>query len=365
MRSFTERRPWLVGIVSILLIAAGVGFAFSLNRFDALRGVYRISADLEDAAGLVPGNEVRVAGIKIGSVTRITLEDNAARVEMEIERDIRIPTETKLEVKLKTLLGQKFVDLQIPRSFLAASSGGGDASTVTQRFLRDGSVIPKSQTRIPYEIYQAATEGTEVLEEIDKESLRGLIEVLGQTVDVSKEEIGRALDSLDAAGSVLAEKEPEIRRLLRSTRRVTKTLAEGGEDIEGILTEATDVFGVLAERRATTSSLLAATEDLANNFGLLIQAARGSVELSVSDLNSILVVAEGELGSIDRALRELDTAQEMFGRPGGFGRFIEGHVCAITTEDTCVPSGSPVRPGVPVKGTQPGGDQPLSRSVLP
>ena len=365
MRAFTERRPWLVGITSIVLIAAGVAFAFSLNRFDTLRGVYRISADLQDAAGLVPGNEVRVAGIKIGSVTRITLAADAARVEMEIQRDIRIPSETKLEVKLKTLLGQKFVDLQIPRSFLTAASGGGDPSAATQEFLDDGDVIPKSQTRIPYELHQAATQGTEVLEEIDKESLRRLIVVLGRTVDVSKEEIGRALESLDEAGTVLADKGPEIRRLLRSTERVTRTLADGGADIEGILSEATDVFGVLAERRATTSSLLAATEDLANNFGLLIQAARGSVELSVSDLNSILVVAEGQLGSIDRALRELDTAQEMFGRPGGFGRFIEGHVCAITTEDTCVPSGSPRQPGVPVKGTQPGSDQPVAGRFLP
>jgi phospholipid/cholesterol/gamma-HCH transport system substrate-binding protein len=286
-------------------------------------------------------------------------------VEMEIERDIRIPSETKLEVKLKTLLGQKFVDLQIPRTFLTAASGGGDPTTATQSFLEEGDVIPKSQTRIPYEIYEAATEGTEVLEAIDKESLRNLIEVLGQTVNVSKEEIGRALESLDEAGSVLADKGPEIRRLLRSTQRVTKTLSDGGADIEGILAEATDVFGVLAERRATTSSLLAATEKLANNFGLLIQAARGSVELSVSDLNSLLIVAEGELGSIDRALRELDTAQVMFGRPGGFGRFIEGHVCAITTEDTCVPEGSPQTPGVPVKGTQPGSDQPFNRRFLP
>lgn len=365
MRSFTERRPWLVGLASILLIAAAVTFAFSLNRFDTLRGVYRISVDLEDAAGLVPGNEVRVAGIKVGSVTEISLTEDAARVEMEIERDIRIPSETKLEVKLKTLLGQKFVDLQIPRTFLPAASRGGDPTFATQSFLGDGDVIPKSQTRIPYEIYQAATEGTEVLEAIDKESLRRVIEVLGETVDVSKEEIGRALEGLDEAGSVLSAKGPEIRRLLRSTRRVTKTLGDGGRDIEGILAEAADVFGVLAERRATTSSLLAATEDLANNFGLLIQAARGSVDVSVTDLNSILLVAQGKLGAIDRALSELDTAQEMFGRPGGFGRFIEGHVCAITTEDTCVPSGSPQIPGVPVKGTQPGSDQPLDRRLMP
>ncbi len=71
MRSFRERSPWLVGIVSLILLSIGVTLAFSVNRFQVLRGVYSISADLQDAAGLQPGNEVRVAGVKVGRVTGI------------------------------------------------------------------------------------------------------------------------------------------------------------------------------------------------------------------------------------------------------------------------------------------------------
>jgi phospholipid/cholesterol/gamma-HCH transport system substrate-binding protein len=353
VKSFRERRPWLVGIASILLVSAGVFLAFSVNKFDALRGVYRISADLEDAAGLQNGNEVRVAGIKVGRVTNIELTATAARVEMEIERDIRLPTETRLEVKLKTLLGQKFIELQIPRSFLTAASGNGDPTEATDGYLRNGDVIPKSQTRIPYEIYQAATEGTATLEQIDKQALRDLIDILARTAGASKEEIGPALEGLSKASRVIAKKGPEIERLLRNARKVTAALGASDQDIEGILSEATEVFGLLADRRATTSSLLAATNDLATNFGLLIQASRGSLQLGVADLNSVLASAEAELASIDAALEELGTAQEMFGRPATFGRFVEGHVCAITTEDTCVPEGSPEEPGVPIKGTQP------------
>jgi phospholipid/cholesterol/gamma-HCH transport system substrate-binding protein len=363
VKSFRERRPWIVGVTSIVLIAAAVTFAFSINRFDFLRGVYRISANLEDAAGLQPGNEVRVAGVKVGRVTDIELTSGAARVEMEIERDIRLPVETRVEVKLKTLLGQKFIDLQIPRAFLIAASTGKDPSVATDRFLSDGDVIPKSQTRIPYEIYQAATEGTDVLAEIDKEALRRLIRVLADTAGASKQEIGRALSGVNRATKVLADRSPDIRRLLRNARRVTFSLAESDRDIEGLLSNSAEVFGVLADNRETTSSLLAATEDLGRDLGLLIQAARGSIDVGVSDLNLILATVEGQLETIDRALDELPVAQEMFGRPGKFGRFVEGHVCAITTEDTCVPEGSPEDPGVPVKGQQP--QRYLDRRAMP
>lgn len=353
MRSFRERRPWLVGVTCIVLIAAGVAGAFSINRFQGLRGVYTLSADVVDAGGLQPGNEVRVAGVKVGTVKRVELEPDAARVDMEIQDDVLIPIESSLEVKLKTLLGQKFVDLQMPRAFVEAAAAGGDPDGATDGYFEPGAVIPLDQTSVPFEIYEAANEGTAVLEGIDKRALRDLIEVLDETVGASKEELGRALDAVGDAGEVLADNSGPLKRLLRQSAQLTGTLSASGSDIDGILLRSADVLGVLAERRATISSVLAATEDLSQNLGVLIRASKGSIEVGTADLNSILVLAAGELETIERSLAELGTAQEMFGQPLRFGRFVEGHVCAITTADTCVPSGSPERPGLPVHGTDP------------
>ena len=355
MISFRERRPWLVGIISIVAIAAGLTLAFSVNHFQSLRGVYTVSADLRDAAGLQPGNEVRVAGVKVGHVTAISLTDDSARVQLEIEKDIRLPQETRLEVKLKTILGQKFVDLQFPKGYVEAASGGNDPSGATEGYLADGAVIPREQTKIPFEIYQAANEGTQLLSGIDKKALRRLLVVLSGTADQSKEELAHALSSLSHAAGVLSPKSKDISQLLRNSKKVTASLAGSDTDIEGILDRASNVLGTLADRRQTITSLLAATNDLTLNLGLLIKDARGSIDLGTADLNTILATVQSESKSIDAALADFGVAQEMFARPLSFGRFIEGHACAITTEDTCEPSGSPADPGFPVKGTQPQG----------
>jgi phospholipid/cholesterol/gamma-HCH transport system substrate-binding protein len=349
----TERRPWLIGVVSILVIALGTFAAFSIPKFKGLRGVYTLAADLEDAAGLQPGNEVRIAGVKVGKVTSVSLEPTAARIEMEVDGDVDIPAETLLEVKLKTLLGQKFVDLQFPMSFLEAAAAGDDPGGATRGFLADGDVIPLAQTKIPFEVYQAASEGTDALEAIDKGALRAMLRVLGTTVGTSKEEIQEALIALDRAGDVLGGKSADITRLLRNLDDVTGTLATNDRELDNILAGGADVLETLAVRRATTSSLLAAADDLGRTLGLLIQAARGSISVGVGDLNSILVTAEGSLTDLEAALAELGPAQRLFGTPLGFGRFTEGHVCAVTTADTCAPEGTPDSPGFPVKGRQP------------
>lgn len=353
MISFRERNPVVVGIISIVLITTGIYLAFSINRFEGLRGVYLLRADLEDAAGLQAGNEVRVAGVKVGQVTDIELVPGAARITMEVKEDTRLPAETRLEVKLKTLLGQKFIDLQLPRAYLEAASGGGDPSGATDRYLADGALIPKSQTSIPFEIHQAATEGTAVLEEIDKRALRRMIGVLAGTAETSADELGRLFVSVNKAGEVLRVHNDDIRALVRDAARVTGTLGASDQEIENILSRSAELLEVLADRRANTSSLLEATNFLALDLGVLLGDVGDSIAAGTGDLDSLLAVVEQEMASLDAALTELGTAQEMFGQQITFGRFIEGHICAITTEDTCVPEGSPEEPGIPVKGQQP------------
>lgn len=353
MRSFRERRAWVVGIISIIGIGLALYLAFSINKLQGLRGVYEIKAELRDAAGVQSGNEVRVAGVRVGHVTGVELTSRAALITMEIQSDVRLPVETHVEVKLKTILGQKFMDLQVPRAFLAAASGGRDPAAATQGFLGPGDVIPRSQTSIPFEIYQAATKGTEVLEGIDKKALRRLLTILGGTVSGSKQELRKALVSLDEASSVLRGKNEPIRRLLTNTRRVTGTLSGSDQDLNDILARASEVLGTLADRRSNISSLLAATNDLSKNLALLIRAVRGSVRVGTGDLNTLLASTQIELDSLEAALSEIGAAQELFGQNIKFGRFIEGHSCAITSEDTCVPEGSPEAPGIPVEGTQP------------
>lgn len=353
MKSFRERRPWLVGIASIILLSLGVGLAFSVNKFEGLRGVYSISADLKDAAGVQAGNEVRVAGVKVGRVIGVTLRPNAARIEMEVQQDIRLPSETRVEVKLKTLLGQKFIDLQLPQNFVVSASGGNDPSAETSRFLRDGDVIPKSQTTLPFEIYQAANEGTEAIAGIDKKALRQMVVVLGDTVGASSGALNHALRSLNSAAHVLEGKSPQISALLRNTNEAAGVLAKGGNDLDGILRRSTSVLKVLADRRETTSSLLSAVNGLSKNLGFLIQVARGSINTGTRDLNSILVTAESELSTIERILRRIGGAQRMFAQPLSFGRFTEGHACAVISEDTCRPEGSPEDPLLPQHNAQP------------
>ena len=98
MKPFRERSPITVGLVSVAVLVVLMGFAFSLNRFTFFRGVYDVSADFADAAGLTPENEVRVAGLKVGKVKSVELAAPAKgvtdRVRVVMDDGTGQPTST-------------------------------------------------------------------------------------------------------------------------------------------------------------------------------------------------------------------------------------------------------------------------------
>src|SRR5512144_2888001 len=73
MKPFRERNPFVVGAVGLAVLAGTVLAAFHLDDLAALNAAGSYRAAFRDASGLVPGNEVRVAGVRIGKVTDVGL----------------------------------------------------------------------------------------------------------------------------------------------------------------------------------------------------------------------------------------------------------------------------------------------------
>src|SRR5918992_2798128 len=182
IKNFRERNPILIGVLSILLIAGGTFFAFSINKIPQLKQAYEIKAYFSDAIGLTTDNQVRVAGIKVGEVTGIELVGDRVLVSMDVDNNIKIPRDATASIKLATLLGTKFVNVD--------GSGPGP-------YLSDGDTIPLEQTSVPYQIFQAANEGTGVLEGLNGPRLNKLLITLTDLVRESRGELGRALEGLN------------------------------------------------------------------------------------------------------------------------------------------------------------------------
>ncbi|HBS21048.1 MULTISPECIES: outer membrane lipid asymmetry maintenance protein MlaD [Thalassospira] len=98
------------------VIAVAVGFAaYSYSRagIESVDG-YELSANFNRVDGLVVGNDVRISGVKVGSVTAQELNPQTymAVVRMTVRSDIELPTDSSAKIASDGLLGGKFVSLE-------------------------------------------------------------------------------------------------------------------------------------------------------------------------------------------------------------------------------------------------------------
>lgn len=320
IKNFRERSPAVVGIISILAITAATTFAFFIDRIPALKQAYEVQAEFSDAAGLQVENQVRVAGIKVGTVSEVELNEDHVLVTMEIENGTEIPNDASANIKLATLLGTKFIDLD--------SKGG-------EPFLEAGDVIPVEKTTVPYEIYQAANQGTGVLEELDGEALNSALRQLTKLTAAAEDEVGIALEGLNELGTGLNEKDEELRSLLSGSRELTALLSEEGNQIVRLIDASNDVLGSLARKREDIQRLLAVTKDMAGTVTQVLRENRGNLDSILTNLHNALVVLERNVEDLDVAFQYAGDSSRYFARIWMQGRWGDIYSCALVLSQSC------------------------------
>lgn len=102
----------LVGAVVILIAGAFLLFAFNQTEHDTSTG-YTILARVDNAVGIRPGTDVRVAGVKAGTVTDVAIDDRyRAVITMLIEDRIELPEDSSMRVGQEGLLGGTYIRLE-------------------------------------------------------------------------------------------------------------------------------------------------------------------------------------------------------------------------------------------------------------
>ncbi len=102
----------VMGAVVIVVAALFLVFAYKTSQLREVPG-YQVTADFSRVDGIHQGSDVRVSGIKIGSVVSETLDPKTylATVQMSIEPSVKLPEDTVAEIISSGLLGDKYMSL--------------------------------------------------------------------------------------------------------------------------------------------------------------------------------------------------------------------------------------------------------------
>ena len=105
----------ILGMIVIVTAIAFAIYAYSLSTASSLTHTKNIQASFNQSGGLSAGADVRMAGVTIGKVNSVTLDNEKflARVDMAIQKDIILPISTVVEIASDGFIGGKYVRLII------------------------------------------------------------------------------------------------------------------------------------------------------------------------------------------------------------------------------------------------------------
>jgi len=135
-RPSPSRMILLLAAAAVLLVSG-----CSYQTAGAPKGDLTLTATFDDVQQLVAGHSVQMADITVGTVTKVELVGYKARVTLSIEDDVKIPQGTRAEIKVTSLLGENYVELQMPPG----------RSMSTGPFLADGGVISNTGVQPSFE----------------------------------------------------------------------------------------------------------------------------------------------------------------------------------------------------------------------
>jgi phospholipid/cholesterol/gamma-HCH transport system substrate-binding protein len=128
----------IVGIFGIVGIVALAVLSLRLGQITIVAPAsYFLDAHFDDVAGLKRGDEVEIAGVKVGTVASITLDGPRARVSMRIAEGVEIDDEAIAAVKTAGIIGDKYVSIALGAGETVLAAGGVVRQTQSAFVLED------------------------------------------------------------------------------------------------------------------------------------------------------------------------------------------------------------------------------------
>jgi phospholipid/cholesterol/gamma-HCH transport system substrate-binding protein len=292
VRSFRDRNPYLVGLFSILLLLGLVGFAFSVGILQLFKGHYTARGVFSDASGIKRGDDVKMAGIKVGLVTGIRPDRARGNVivEFQVDDGVKVADDATAEIALQTLLGTKYLRLGGPvrAPYLASMPAGARE-------------IPRERTKTPFDVFELTKVATTNVNATDTDKLNKLIRSLADVTQGQKEQVAQLLSGITDLSATLNSRDAQLRGLLDRAQQLTGVLAEKDQALVALVDQSKRILDLIDARRGDISQLLRSGNALVSELARILGVNKAQIDVLLKSLHPVVETVKANQAALDRA----------------------------------------------------------------
>lgn len=310
MKPFRERNPVIIGFLGFAVILTLLVAALRADRLPIIGAGDTYHAEFSEIGGLKEGNEVRVAGVSVGTVRGIELDGNKVTVTFKIDKGTRLGRETGAQIRVRTLLGAQFLAL--------TPSGSGR--------LAKGGTIPVSRTSPPYDVVQAFSDLTTTTEALDVDQISQALETLSDVAAQTPEEFRGAIRGVSDLSRNLAARDEQINTLLVNLKKVTGVVNSRDDQLVKLVKDSSVLFDAISARRQAVHRLLVSTQQISAQLTGLVKDTEADLQPALRQLRTVTTMLARNEQSLDRALTVMPGFLRVFANALGNGPWFDTYI---------------------------------------
>ncbi|AEW95594.1 virulence factor Mce family protein [Streptantibioticus cattleyicolor NRRL 8057 = DSM 46488] len=287
-------RPVALVTAAVLVVAGGTaaGLALTSGPPDL-----RVTAWFDHTVGVYPGSDLRVLGVKVGTVDAVVPQGRRVRVTLTLDHGVPVPAGAHAVVVAPSVVADRYIQLT------PAWTGGPR--------LADHAVIPVERTATPVEIDQLYTSVTDLADALGPKganatgALSRLLDVGAANLKGNGKAMGETIDQLGQAASTLAGHRDDLFATLSYLQTFTAMLKKNDSQVRTAVSRLGDVSTFLAQDRRDLGDALRQLATALGEVKGFIQDNRARLRTSVDKLTPLTQALVDQRASLAELL---DTA---------------------------------------------------------
>lgn len=296
-RTQRGRSPWRVFRRIVVLITAFVlvltGGLVTVHLAAAPAGRL-VTAWFPRTVGVYAGSDVRILGVRVGTVHSIAPDGDRVRVVLRIDSDVPVPADAAAVVIAPSVVSDRYVQLS------PAYTGGPQ--------MADGAAIPPERTAIPAEIDDLYASVTKLAVALGPNganahgALSDLVNTTAENLAGNGAALGNTVSQLGKLAKTLNGNSPDFFTTVHNLSDFSATLAADDGDIRGVEDKLATVTGFLADDKADLAGALSQLGTALGQVKTFVEDNRSALKTQVDKLASITQSLVDQRNSIAEAL---------------------------------------------------------------
>jgi phospholipid/cholesterol/gamma-HCH transport system substrate-binding protein len=298
-------------VVTIVLTAM---LATTIASF-GFKGRTEYRAQFTDVTGLLPGDDVRIAGVKVGEIKDLqVVRDSVAEVTFSVDNDQRLDVGTLARIRYRNLVGQRYV---------ALTEGPG----ANQR-LKENGLLPLSQTEPALDLTVLFNGFRPLFSALDPQQVNTFAYEIIRVLQGEGGTINSLLARTASLTNTLADRDALIGSVIDNMNSVLAAVNTRDQQLSDLILQLQRFVSGLAEDRKALGDSLANISTLAESTAALVTEARPSLKADIKSLGQVATTLNASRDVVDGVLKRLPRKLDLITATASDGSWFNFYLCS-------------------------------------